>query len=158
MHEFKIYGYFRQSEGAADFKKKLKDLVNKEYDLVVALGFQMRKELASVAEENPDVKFAIVDGYYENPPPTIRSLVFKVDEVGFPAGYLAAAWADLQDPDDPRVAFVGGMQIESVERFTVPFEKGVEYYNKKNDRKVKVQAITPEPFGARPKAKRWRWT
>jgi basic membrane protein A len=57
----------------------------------------------------------------------------------FQAGYLAAAWAELEDPDDPQVGFVGGMSIPSVEQFITGYTSGSEFYNEQKGAQVLVK-------------------
>jgi basic membrane protein A len=61
-----------------------------------------------------------------------------VDECAFPAGYLAAAWADIKDPAGPAVAWVGGMDVDSVNQFIVGFRGGVAHYNTQKNKDVQV--------------------
>ncbi len=63
------------------------------------------------------------------------------------AGYLAAAWAEMKDPKDPAVAWVGGMDVESVNQFIVGFRNGVAHYNKLKNKEVRVLGGYVGDFG-----------
>jgi len=91
---------------------------------------------------------AIIDFAYDPPIPNVAGIVFNVDEAAFPIGYLAAGWADLQDPDDPQVGWVGGMQIPPVEQFIVAYEAGVDYYNQQKGKNVQSTGVYVGDFMA----------
>jgi basic membrane protein A len=60
------------------------------------------------------------------------------------------AWADLKDPADPQVGYVGGMQIPAVEQFIVGYENGARFFNESKGKAVQVKGgyvgdfISPE--------------
>lgn len=137
LQEFSIYAYFRESRGEGNYRNKLRELAEKDYKLIIGVGYRMQEALAETAKQYPETWFAIVDGNYQEIPDNVRDLTFQVDQCAFPAGYLAAAWADLQDPTDPQVGFVGGIQTEPVDHFVLPFKAGVEYYNQRKGKAVK---------------------
>ncbi len=139
MSDFKVFGYFRESFKQEDSGKKLTELAEKNYRLIIGVGYRIAPALGEVAQKYTNIWFVAVDGEYEKPLPNVMTLAFNVDECAFPAGYLAAAWADFKDPLDPMVAFVGGIEVDSVTRFTVPYQAGVKYYNSRHNRKVKVK-------------------
>jgi len=56
--------------------------------------------------------------------------------------------ADQLDPDDPVVAYIGGMQIPPVEEFIVAYEHGVKYYNEKYGKNVKFTGVYVGDFEA----------
>jgi len=146
MAHFKVYGFFRESFSPKDHLRNLAALAGRDYALILGIGDLMKDAMAAAARKHPQRRFAMVDGVYDPPLPNVRSLSFQVDEAAFPAGYLAAAWADLKDPADPMVGFVGGMRIETVEQFTEPFAAGVKYYSEKNNRPVTVRGLYAERF------------
>lgn len=139
MGEYKFFAKFFKSEGPQDYRRKLTALAERNLSLIIGIGILIRDDLAEVARMYTNQTFAVVDGDYAPPIPNVRGMVFRVDQCAFPAGYLAAAWAALQDPDDPQVGFVGGMKVETVEQFTVPFAAGVDHYNRRHGKPVKVQ-------------------
>ncbi len=54
----------------------------------------------------------------------------------------------MQDPDDPQVGWVGGMQIPPVEQFIVAYEAGVDYYNQEKGTDVQVKGVYVGDFEA----------
>jgi len=139
MRELKVAGCFRESRSRADYLTNLTELVNNGCGLIIGVGALMHKDMALVANKNPRVKFALIDSAFYPPLPNVRSITFNVDEAAFPVGFLAAAWADFQDPQGAQVGYVGGVKIESVEQFVVPYQAGVAYFNRQYNKKVQVQ-------------------
>jgi basic membrane protein A len=146
--ELAVCSTFIESQAQADYEKNITELAEQDYDLIVTVGFLLMDATAKMAEEYPDTKFAIVDAAYDPPIDNVQGIVFNTDEAAFPTGYLAAAWADMKDPDDPQVGYVAGMQIPPVEIFIVAYEAGVEYYNEQNGANVQAKGVYVGDFEA----------
>jgi basic membrane protein A len=142
-----------QSEAQADYEKNITEFAEQEYDLIVTVGFLLGDATAKMAEVYPDIKFAIVDFAYDPGIPNVAGIVFNTDEAAFPVGYLAAAWADMQDPEDPGVGYVAGMQIPTVEIFVVGYENGVKYYNEQKGKNVSFEGVYVGDFMAQDQGK-----
>jgi basic membrane protein A len=139
---------FIESQAQADYEKNITEFAEQEYDMVITVGFLLGDATQKMAEQYTDVKFGIIDYAYDPAIPNVQGIVFNVDEAAFPIGYLAAAWADLKDPADPQVGYVGGMQIPPVEQFIVAYEAGVAYYNDQNGKNVLVKGVYVGDFEA----------
>jgi basic membrane protein A len=133
-----IYVQFVETFSPANFERKLAAFAERDYRLIFGVGYRMAPAIAAVAAEYPRTLFACVDGDFAEPPHNVWALTFQVDQCAFPAGYLAAAWAVLQDPRDPAVAWVGGVDVDSVNQFVVGFRSGVRYYNREKEKSVRV--------------------
>ena len=133
-----IFVQFVETYSTSHFERKLAAFAERDYRLLIGIGYRMAPAIAAVAAEYPRTLFACVDGDFEALPHNVWALTFQTDECAFPAGYLAAAWADLQDPKDPAVAWVGGMDVDSVNQFLVSFRNGAEHYNSVKGKKVRV--------------------
>ncbi|MFC1591545.1 BMP family ABC transporter substrate-binding protein [Thermodesulfobacteriota bacterium] len=107
-----------------------------DYDLIIANGFLLADAVETIAGRNPSARFALIDYAYDAVPANVHCVVFASDEVSFPLGYLAAAWAAMQDPDNASVAYVGGMDIPPVRQWTTPFCSGAAYYNSMHETAV----------------------
>ena len=138
MRELNVEGCFRESRTRDDYATNLTELVRAKCGLIIGIGSMMHGALAQAANRNPDVKFALVDSAFYPPLPNVESLTFSVEEAAFPVGFLAAAWADFKDPQNARVGFVGGVKIEPVQQFVVPFQAGVAFYNRKYNKNIPV--------------------
>ena len=146
--ELAVCANFIESQAQADFEKNITEFAEQEYDMVITVGFLLADATAKMAEQYPDVKFAIIDSSYDPPIPNVEGITFNVDEAAFPIGYLAAAWADLKDSADPQVGYVAGMQIPPVEQFIVAYEAGVAYYNDAYGTNVLVKGVYVGDFEA----------
>ena len=96
------------------------------YDLVIGFGYLEQGPLAHAARAYPRTRFAIVDvGNADLPghPSNVEGLVFREQEVGYLAGYLAG----LVEHGRPRrpVSTVGGFPIPPIEHFIAGFQAGV---------------------------------
>jgi alpha-glucoside transport system substrate-binding protein len=140
----------RMVESSADENAQpvIRELARQEYDLIMAVGFRFAEAMVDVAPEFPDSRFVIVDAVLDPAPPNVQQVLFSVDQATFPAGYLAAAWADLQDPEEPQVGWVGGEQIEPVEQFIAGYEAGVTLYNRQKGRDIGVRGTYVGSFAA----------
>jgi basic membrane protein A len=153
QEELGVQAQFIQSDAQADYEKNITEFAEQGYDLIVTVGFLLGDGTAKMAEVYPDNKFAIVDFAYDPGIPNVAGIVFNTDEAAFPVGYLAAAWADMQDPDDPGVGYVAGMQIPTVEIFVVGYQNGVNYYNQQKGKNVSFEGVYVGDFMAQDQGK-----
>ena len=153
QEELGVQAQFIQSEAQADYETNITEFAEQEYDLIVTVGFLLGDATAKMAEVYPDTKFAIVDFAYDPGIPNVAGIVFNTDEAAFPIGYLAAAWADMQDPADPALGYVAGMQIPTVEIFVVGYENGVKYYNEQKGKNVRFSGVYVGDFMAQDQGK-----
>ena len=142
-----LFVQFAEPLSPLNFERRLAALAERDYRLILGVGYRMAPAIAAVAAEYPRTLFACIDGDFDEIPHNVQALTFQVDECSFPAGYLAAAWADLQDPKDPAVATVGGMDVDSVNQFIGGFRNGAEHYNKVKGKKVRVLGGYVGSFG-----------
>ena len=133
-----VYVQFVETLSPANFERKLAAFAERDYRLIIGIGYRMASAIEAVAAEYPRTLFACVDGDYDEILHNIWALTFQVDECSFPAGYLAAAWADLQDPKNPVIAWVGGVDSDSVNQFVLGFRNGAAHYNTVKHKQVQV--------------------
>jgi basic membrane protein A len=148
QEELGVEAQFIESQAQADYEKNITEFAEQGYNQIITVGFLLGDATAKMAEVYPDTQFAIIDFAYDPPIPNIAGIVFNVDEAAFPIGYLAAGWVALQDPDDPQVGWVGGMQIPPVEQFIVAYEAGVDHYNQEKGTDVQVKGVYVGDFEA----------
>ncbi|MCG7342926.1 BMP family protein [Sporosarcina sp. ACRSL] len=115
------YAYL-QSKGEADYTSNLNALTRRNFDLVFGVGFLMEEAINTIAEQQPDTNYAIIDGEVDQP--NVASVMFKEQEGAFLAGVAAA----LMTKTD-KIGFVGGMEIPVIERFEAGFVAGVAAVN-----------------------------
>ena len=143
-----VTAQFLESQSQADYENNITEFAEQGYDMIITVGFLLGDATAKMAKVYPDIEFAIVDFAYDPPIPNVQGIVFNSDEAAFLGGYLAAGMAVELDPDDPRVGYVGGMQIPPVEIFFVGFESGIKYYNEQKGTNVQVSGIYVGDFEA----------
>ncbi|NPA90013.1 MAG: BMP family ABC transporter substrate-binding protein [Chloroflexi bacterium] len=148
IKELGIEGKFLESKSEADYIPNITEFVEQKYDLIITVGFLLANATKQAAEQYPDQKFAIVDFAYDPPIPNVQGIVFNANEAAFLGGYLAAAMAEVKDPKDPKIGYVGGMKIPPVEQFIVAYEKGMEYYNEKYGKNVQLLGVYVGDFEA----------
>ena len=148
QEELGVASQFIESQAQADYEKNITEFAEQEYDLIFTVGFLLNDATAKMAPLYPDAHFAGIDQWYDPPIDNAAAITFAVDEAAFPIGYLAAGWAALQDPDDPQVGWVGGMEIPPVQQFIVAYEAGVAYYNEAKGADVQVKGVYVGDFEA----------
>lgn len=102
-------------------------------DLVIGVGFSFATDAATIAAENPDVKFAIVDDSmlnFDNNPPTpiadnAAGLVFSEEQ----GSYLVGVAAALKSTTG-KIGFIGGVSgIGLIEKFEAGYIAGAKSIN-----------------------------
>ncbi len=124
---------YLESQQQADYASNITQFIDQGYDMIITVGFLLGDDTKKFAEQNPNVKFAIVDFAYDPPIPNVLGLTFATDEAAFLAGYLAAGMTKTG-----KVGTFGGIKIPPVTIFMVGFEYGVNYYNQKHGTNVQV--------------------
>jgi basic membrane protein A len=140
-----------QSTEASQYTPNLTEFSSQGYDLVLAAGFFLAGDLAKVAAQYPNVKFAIADSTYPDAfdvpegvvghsecIPNVMGEAFKTDQPAYLAGYLAAGMAVKLDPKDPKVGYFGGAKIPTVTIFGVGLQMGLNAYNAAHNTQVKL--------------------
>jgi basic membrane protein A and related proteins len=112
-----------ESKSNADYVPNLTQFARGKYDLVFALGFKMQDALKEVAEQYPDVKFAIIDG---DAPIRSNCVSYKFREEE--GSYLVGALAGKMTKTNI-VGFVGGEQMPLIEKFQYAYMAGVTKTN-----------------------------
>ncbi|MGF1446888.1 MAG: BMP family protein [Pikeienuella sp.] len=87
--------------------------------LVIGVGFAQADAIDTVAADNPNVQFAIIDVSWLDRP-NLRQYAFKEHEGSYLVG-VAAALAS----ESGTVGFVGGMDIPLIRRFACGYVQGV---------------------------------
>jgi basic membrane protein A and related proteins len=107
----------------------VQNLADQGCDLIVAVGFAFSEAIKpaegeGIADEYPDQKFAVVDGFAADAD-NITNLTFKEEEGSF----LVGAAAGLKTESDT-IGFLGGQQGTGlIEKFQAGFEAGVAEVN-----------------------------
>ena len=109
-----------------------------DYDAIVCCGFQFAT-IGAIAEENPDVKFILVDTFPSDEEgntievDNIYAMCFAEQESGFFAGMAAAL-----ETKTNKVAVVNGIAYPSNVNYQYGFECGVKYVNGTEGKNVEI--------------------
>lgn len=108
----------------ADREVNLRNMANMGYNLVIGVGFLFTDAISTIADEFPDTKFAIVDGFIPDKP-NVMSLLFPEPHGSFLVGMIAGMKAKEDGKDT--VGFIGGMSIALIKGFEAGYIAGVHY-------------------------------
>jgi basic membrane protein A and related proteins len=100
----------------------MRAFAERNFDLIIGVGFAQAPIMESVAKDYPNIHFAIIDGVSQLP--NVASLVFKEHEGSYLVGMLAA-----QTSRTGTIGFLGGMDIGLIHRFAKGYEEGARAVN-----------------------------
>jgi basic membrane protein A len=106
----------------ASIEPAMRAFAERNYDLIIGVGFAQAPLVESVAKDYPHLKFAIVDSVIESP--NVASLVFKEHEGSYLVGVLAASASK-----SGTIGFVGGMDIPLIHKFFTGYAEGARHVN-----------------------------
>ena len=129
-----LFDYREASDG--NFEGALQELVDQGHELVIGLGFSIQDPLEKVAQENPDQKFLLIDGFSELD--NITSITFKEHEGSFLLGMVAAMKTKTNT-----IGFISGADVPVIQRFEKGYIQGASYINPS----IKVLKDTANNFG-----------
>jgi basic membrane protein A and related proteins len=117
-----------ESASDSDYVPNMSQLADDGFDLIIGVGFAQGEAVATVAQEYPETKFAIIDvdqTTLPGKPGNVVGLIFREEQVGYLAGYLAALTAK-RAPGKDVISSVGGMKEPPVDRFIAGYQAGAE--------------------------------
>jgi basic membrane protein A len=136
QRELGVKGRVVQSASAADYIPNMRRLARDGYDLIIGVGFAQGDAIDTVATRFPQSRFAIIDvdqSSLKHKPKNVVGLIFKEQEVGYLAGYLAGLTEKRRNGPDV-IGSVGGFKEPPVDRFIAGYQAGA----KKADPGIKV--------------------
>jgi basic membrane protein A and related proteins len=122
-----VEGRVLPSNSGADYLPNLTTLAQQGYNLVIPVGFLMAAATDSVAKQFPNVKFAMIDSSAlaeKGDPKNIEGLLFKEQEAGYVAGYLAGLYAKAHGYKT--ISSVGGQKIPPVDHYIAGYQAGAK--------------------------------
>jgi basic membrane protein A and related proteins len=125
--ELGIKGRVLTSKSNADYVPNLTTLAQQNYDLIIPVGFLMADATDAVAKQAPNAKFAIVDvdaTGLKGKPTNVEGLLFKEQQAGYLAGYLAGLYA--KDNKIKVISSVGGQKIPPVDHYIAGYQAGAK--------------------------------
>ena len=125
--ELGIQGRVLTSKSNADYVPNLTTLAQQKYDLIIPVGFLMADATDAVAKQVPSAKLSIIDvdaTGLKGKPTNVEGLLFKEQEAGYEAGYLAGLYA--KDNNITTVSSVGGQKIPPVDHYIAGYQAGAK--------------------------------
>lgn len=122
VKEFGLKSAFIETLQPTDYEKNIEQFVAAGYEMIITVGFMLGDATRKLAQQYPQVRFAIVDFAYNPPIENIIGLTFAEDQAGFLAGTLAGLMTRSRT-----VGMVAGMELPPVVRFRKGYEAGVRH-------------------------------
>ena len=116
------------------------------FDLTIGVGFANNESVTTVAKENPNLYFGLIDDV--SPAKNVASLVFQEEQGSYLVGYLAGL-----NTSTGVVGFVGGMDIPLIHKFEAGYTAGVKAANPKARVVAQYVGTTPDAWNNPAKAK-----
>jgi basic membrane protein A and related proteins len=129
--------FLEPNEDGSNRAELLRELATDDYDLVIGVGFLFAEAMGPLADEFPDVQFAIIDDASLTQS-NVTPLVFAEEEGSFLVGAAAALASGTGN-----IGFIGGVETELILKFQAGFEAGVAAINP--DATVDARYITQPP-------------
>jgi basic membrane protein A len=145
----KDLGIFLKYVEAADdnaYESQLRAFAERNYDLIIGIGFAQKEAIKKVAGQFPQAHFAIVDAQVDAP--NVRSLLFEEHEGAYLVGAIAALTSKTG-----KIGFVGGMDIPLIRRFEMGYEAGAKKINPHITVMANYVGVTSEAWNNPPKGK-----
>ena len=123
-----VKGAVYQSPSAADYIPNLATAARKNADLVISVGFDQAVAVAKVAKQFPKTHFAIIDvdqTTLAGKPKNVEGLIFREQEVGYLAGYLAGL-VEKAKGGTATIGSVGGQKQPPVDRYIAGYRAGAQ--------------------------------
>lgn len=127
--ELNICLYDIEPGNPTSIEPAMRAFAERNFDLIIGVGFAQGPIMQKVADDYPNIKFAIIDGVIfekdgKTPKKNVASLVFREHEGSFLVGMIAAAKSKTGV-----LGFIGGMDIPLIHKFATGFEEGAKYMN-----------------------------
>jgi basic membrane protein A and related proteins len=119
------------SDQNSDYVPNLSSLAQQGFDLIIGNGFLMGDAVNTVATRFPDTSFAIIDfpqSALKDKPANARGLLFKENEGGYLAGYVAGLFVKDKGGDQV-VSAVGGQKVPAVDAYIAGYQAGAKEAN-----------------------------
>jgi basic membrane protein A and related proteins len=124
--ELGIRGDVYQSPSSQAYIPNLSQAARKQADLVISVGFDQAAAIAKVAKQFPETHFAIIDvsnADLAGRPKNVEGLIFKEQEAGYLAGYLAGL-VEKHGGMKNTIGSVGGQKQPPVDRYIAGYQAG----------------------------------
>ncbi|HVM61789.1 MAG TPA: BMP family ABC transporter substrate-binding protein [Verrucomicrobiae bacterium] len=128
------------------FEPLLRAFAQKDFDLIIGIGFAQKEAIGKVAAQFPQKHFVLVDSQVDAP--NVRSLMFEEHEGAYIVGAIAAMTSKTG-----KVGFVGGMDVPLIRRFEMGYEAGAKKINPQITVIANYVGVTGDAWNNPPKGK-----
>src|SRR5690625_1107122 len=122
---------YYQSEAENDYVPNLNTATTDGHDIIYGIGFLLEDPISTIAEQNPDRMYGIVDSVVDME--NVVSLNFNDHENSFLAGMAAELTTETG-----KVGFIGGIEGPIIDRFQTGFTEGVAYVSESTGEDIEV--------------------
>ncbi len=124
--EYGAFTKYVETKDAKDYASNIALFAEKDYDIIVTVGFAMGDATIAAAGEYPEIDFIGVDqGQWGGEVANVAGLIFPEDKAGFLAGALAAQLSET----GTIAAVLGTDLVPPVVAFKEGYEAGARYIN-----------------------------
>ncbi len=113
---------YTDNVATADFTTVMTDYAELGYHLIFAPGNQYTDAVKQVADEYPEIKFALLNGTVETD--NITSILPDANQIGYMAGALAGLMSKTGN-----IGFIGGVELDTTKAKLECFEKAAQKVN-----------------------------
>ena len=142
----RLFLKFTEASDDNAYETLLRAFAQRDFDLVIGIGFGQKEAISKIAAQFPQKHFAIVDSQVDLP--NVRSLLFEEHEGAYLIGAIAAMTSK-----SGKVGFVGGMDIPLIRRFEEGYEAGAKKINPQITVTANYVGVTSAAWNNPPKGK-----
>jgi basic membrane protein A len=102
----------------------IRQATDEGYDLIVTTGFTFADALETVARQNPDQQYVIIDVDWVNLP-NVMQATYAEHEGSYLVGVATALKAKADGIANPRFGFIGGVPGAVITKFEVGYVQGI---------------------------------
>jgi basic membrane protein A len=128
------------------YQERLEYYAEQNFDLIIAVGFMWHDAVVAATNNYPGTRFVLVDAQLAESHANAVSILFDVDEVAYPLGFLSAWWANSRNHLNPAVGYVGALMIPQIRQFILPYLNGVERFNQEYGKSVAFHGVYAGSF------------
>lgn len=119
----------------------LRDVAEKGYSPIIAVGYQNVVPVLSLAEKFPKTHFTVIDGLVPPLYQNVQSIIFKDHEGAFLVGMIAAYTSKSN-----HIGFIGGMDVPLIRNFSLGYLQGAKFVRPNIQVAIDMVGDTPEAW------------
>ncbi len=139
-----IKPFYYESHDTLAIEENINSALSDSCDLIIALSSRAEEQIVAAAIANPYTDFLMVDHKADTTLPNLQCIVFNVEQSAFPCGYLAAAYSDQDNGENPAAGWIRATQYKDSHIIQHAYTAGIAYYNDLYNRNVESYGVTFE--------------